>query len=84
MSSITINGITVESPFRARYDNFIGGKWVAPVDGQYFTNITPITNKPICEVARSNDKDINLALDAAHAAKAAWGKTSPTERSNVF
>lgn len=84
MSSITINGITVESPFRARYDNFIGGKWVAPVDGQYFTNITPITNKPICEVARSNDKDINLALDAAHAAKAAWGKTSPTERSNVL
>jgi aldehyde dehydrogenase len=84
MSSITINGITVESPFRARYDNFIGGKWVAPVDGQYFTNITPITNKPICEVARSNDKDINLALDAAHAAKAAWGKTSPTERSNTL
>jgi len=84
MSSITINGITVESPFRARYDNFIGGKWVAPVDGQYFTNNTPITNKPICEVARSNDKDINLALDAAHAAKTAWGKTSPTERSNVL
>ncbi|PWC39046.1 aldehyde dehydrogenase [Azospirillum sp. TSO35-2] len=69
---------------RPRYDNYIGGQWVAPVDGQYFTNITPITGKPLCEVARSQAADIELALDAAHAARTAWGRTSPTERSNIL
>ncbi|MFD1625367.1 aldehyde dehydrogenase [Azospirillum griseum] len=69
---------------RPRYDNFIGGQWVAPVDGQYFTNLTPITGKPLCEVARSQAADIELALDAAHKAKDAWGRTSPTERSNIL
>ena len=69
---------------RPRYDNFIGGQWVAPVDGQYFTNITPITGKPLCEVARSQAADVELALDAAHKAKDAWGRTSPTERSNIL
>ncbi len=84
MSSITINGVTVQNPFKARYDNFIGGKWVAPVEGRYFTNTTPITDKPLCDIARSTEKDINLALDAAHAAKDAWGRTSPTERANIL
>ena len=69
---------------RPRYDNFIGGQWVAPVDGQYFTNLTPITGKPLCEVARSQAADVELALDAAHKAKDAWGRTSPTERSNTL
>ncbi|MBY6261959.1 aldehyde dehydrogenase family protein [Azospirillum sp. 412522] len=69
---------------RPRYDNFIGGQWVAPVDGQYFTNVTPITGKPLCEVARSQAADVELALDAAHKAKDAWGRTSPTERSNIL
>ncbi|MDR6772047.1 aldehyde dehydrogenase [Azospirillum sp. BE72] len=69
---------------RPRYDNFIGGQWVAPVDGQYFTNLTPITGKPLCEVARSQAADVELALDAAHKAKDAWGRTSPTERSNAL
>ncbi|WP_372400404.1 aldehyde dehydrogenase [Azospirillum sp. HJ39] len=69
---------------RPRYDNYIGGQWVAPVDGQYFTNLTPITGKPLCEVARSQAADVELALDAAHAAKDAWGRTSPTERSNIL
>ncbi|CAO3362333.1 aldehyde dehydrogenase [Azospirillum sp. A26] len=69
---------------RPRYDNYIGGKWVAPVDGQYFTNLTPITGKPLCEIARSQAADVELALDAAHAAKDAWGRTSPTERSNIL
>ena len=82
--SITINSISVENPFKKRYANFINGQWVAPVDGQYFENTTPITGKVLCEVPRSNDKDINLALDAAHAAKAAWGKTSPTDRANIL
>ncbi|WP_395457506.1 aldehyde dehydrogenase (plasmid) [Azospirillum melinis] len=69
---------------RPRYDNYIGGQWVAPVDGQYFTNLTPITGKPLCEIARSQAADVELALDAAHAAKDAWGRTSPTERSNIL
>jgi aldehyde dehydrogenase len=69
---------------RPRYDNYIGGQWVAPVDGQYFTNLTPITGKALCEIARSQAADIELALDAAHKAKDAWGRTSPTERSNLL
>ncbi|WP_408590773.1 aldehyde dehydrogenase [Novosphingobium sp.] len=73
-----------KSVFKAKYDNFIGGKWVAPVRGQYFENVTPITGKPICQVARGTFEDIELALDAAHKAKAAWGSASTTERSNVL
>ena len=72
------------SPFKSRYDNFIGGKFVAPVKGQYFDNITPITGAKVCEVARSTAEDVELALDAAHAAKDAWGRTSAAERSNIL
>ncbi len=68
------------SPFKKRYDNFIGGEFVAPRAGRYFENTTPITGAMICEIARSDASDIDLALDAAHAAKDAWGKTSPTAR----
>ncbi len=71
-------------PFKKRYDNFIGGKWVAPAGGQYFENVTPVTGKVFCEIARSTAEDVDRALDAAHAAKAAWGKTSPTERANIL
>ncbi|HRE01958.1 MAG TPA: aldehyde dehydrogenase family protein, partial [Ilumatobacteraceae bacterium] len=67
-----------------RYDNYIGGKWVAPVNGRYFENISPVDGKPICEIARSTAEDIDLALDAAHAAREAWGATSATERSNIL
>ncbi|MDI3326627.1 aldehyde dehydrogenase family protein [Pontibacterium granulatum] len=70
--------------FKPRYENFIGGKWVAPVKGQYFTNTTPVTGEAICEIPRSTAEDIELALDAAHEAKAAWGSTSVTERSNIL
>ncbi|EPX83472.1 aldehyde dehydrogenase [Salipiger mucosus] len=72
------------SPFKSRYDNFIGGKFVAPTKGQYFDNVTPITGEKVCEVARSSAEDVELALDAAHAAKDAWGKLSATERSNLL
>ena len=72
------------SPFRERYGNFIGGKFVAPVGGKYFDNITPITGAKVCEVAHSTEADLELALDAAHAAKDAWGKTSAAERSNII
>ncbi|MEY8200654.1 MAG: aldehyde dehydrogenase family protein [Colwellia sp.] len=70
--------------FKPKYENFIGGKWVAPVKGNYFTNTTPVTGEAICEIPRSSAEDIELALDAAHAAKAAWGKTSVQDRSNIL
>ena len=70
--------------FNARYDNFIGGEWVAPLEGNYFENITPVTGEVYCEVARSTPADLNRALDAAHAAADAWGKTSVAERSNTL
>ncbi|ONG53775.1 aldehyde dehydrogenase [Pseudoroseomonas deserti] len=71
-------------PFAERYGNFIGGKFVDPVGGRYFTNTSPITGQVLCEVARSDAADVNLALDAAHAAKEAWGRTSPAERANIL
>jgi aldehyde dehydrogenase len=70
--------------FKPKYENFIGGDWVAPVKGNYFTNTTPITGEEICKIPRSSAEDIELALDAAHAAKVAWGKTSVQERSNIL
>jgi len=73
-------GSKTRSPFKARYENFIGGKWVAPVGGRYFDNSSPITGQKITEVPRSQKEDIELALDAAHAAKVAWGRTSVTTR----
>ena len=71
-------------PFKSAYDNFIGGKFVAPVNGQYFDVITPITGKPYTKAARSGPEDIELALDAAHAAADQWGRTAPAERANVL
>ncbi len=72
------------SPFAKRYDNFIGGRWVAPVNGRYFDNVSPINGKVVCEIARSDAADIELALDAAHAARVAWGATSAAERALVL
>src|ERR1700733_11374619 len=70
--------------FESRYDNYIGGQWVPPVNGEYFENPTPVTGQTFCEIARSTDADIDKALDAAHAAAPAWGKTSPAERAQVL
>ncbi len=70
--------------FKPRYDNFIGGKWVAPVKGEYFDVISPINGKPYTRAARSDAADIELALDAAHAAADKWGKTPPAERSKIL
>jgi len=75
-------GTTVS--FKKRYGNYIGGQWVEPAGKQYFENITPVTGKAFCEIPRSTAEDVERALDAAHAAKAAWGKTSPTERANIL
>jgi aldehyde dehydrogenase len=71
-------------PIRARYENWIAGEYVAPVRGQYFTNPSPITGQPLCEVARSTHEDVDKALDAAHAAAVSWNKTSPTHRANIL
>lgn len=70
--------------FKNRYENYIGGDWVAPVKGQYFDNISPVNNEVFCQIPRSSAEDIELALDAAHKAKAAWGATSVTDRSNIL
>lgn len=70
--------------FKARYGNFIGGEWVAPVGGQYFENVSPVDGKVFCEIPRSQAEDVELALDAAHAAKNAWGKTPAAQRALVL
>ena len=70
--------------YKSRYDNFIGGQWVPPVKGQYFDVITPTTGKVYTQAARSTAEDIELALDAAHAAADKWGKTDAATRSNIL
>ena len=70
--------------FKKQYDNFIGGKWIAPVKGEYFDNISPVNGEAFTRIPRSSAEDIELALDAAHAAKAQWNSTSPTTRSNLL
>jgi len=70
--------------FKPRYENYIGGEWLAPVKGEYFQNHTPISGALICEIPRSSAEDIDLALDAAHAAQDMWAQTSVTERSNIL
>ncbi len=67
-----------------RYGHYIGGEWVAPLEGRYFENVTPVTGQPFTEIARGTAADIEAALDAAHNAAPAWGRTSPAERSNVL
>jgi aldehyde dehydrogenase len=76
--------IATKPPFAKRYNNYIGGEWRAPASGKYFDNISPITGQPVCEIARSDAADIDAALDAAHAAKDAWGRTSPAERAQIL
>ncbi len=75
---------TVHPKFAKRYGNFIGGKWVEPKSGRYFENISPVNGQVLCEVARSDAADVELALDAAHAAKEAWGRTSAAERALIL
>ena len=72
------------APYKARYGNFIGGQFVEPVNGRMFTNISPVHGRVLCEVPRSDAADVELALDAAHAARDKWGRTSPTERANIL
>ncbi len=84
MQHVAMDKLNAKQIIKPRYDNFIGGKWVAPVRGQYFQNITPITGQQVCEIARSTAEDIELALDAAHKAREAWGRTSSAARSLIL
>ncbi|CAL75281.1 aldehyde dehydrogenase [Bradyrhizobium sp. ORS 278] len=83
MTKVDVNA-AFQPPFAARYDNFIGGAWKAPSAGKYFDNISPITGQPVCQIARSDASDIEAALDAAHAAKDGWARTSVTERALIL
>jgi aldehyde dehydrogenase len=83
MTKIDIHS-ALKTPFAKRYENFIGGGWQAPNLGRYFDNVSPITGQPVCEIARSDESDIEAALDAAHAAKEVWGRTSSTERALIL
>jgi NAD-dependent aldehyde dehydrogenases len=69
---------------KPRYENFIGGKWVPPVRGEYSSNLSPVTGRAFTQVARSTAEDIEVALDAAHAAKDAWGDMAPAERARIL
>ncbi|MEO6799256.1 MAG: aldehyde dehydrogenase [Rhodanobacter sp.] len=84
MTKLEQQHLAVQVPFKQRYGNFIGGHWVAPINGKYFENLTPITGHPFCEIPRSDKEDVEAALDAAHAAREAWGKTSATARARIL
>ena len=94
MSTETVTGVKsplldtshlkVKFPYKEKYGNYIGGKFVDPKSGKYFDNVSPINNEVICSVPRSDAKDVEAALDAAHAAFPTWGVTSITERSNIL
>ncbi|WP_144378245.1 aldehyde dehydrogenase [Mesorhizobium amorphae] len=71
---------SAKAPFAKKYDNFIGGQYVAPKSGRYFENTSPVNGRVLCEIARSDSADVEAALDAAHRAKEAWGRTSVAER----
>ena len=84
MNHADMQFLSTEFPYKKQYGNFIGGEWVAPVGGEYFDDVSPITGHPFTSVPRSREADVELAFDAAHRAKAAWGKTSPTDRANLL
>ncbi|MEO1326473.1 MAG: aldehyde dehydrogenase [Pseudomonadota bacterium] len=83
--TVSLTQFNLENPYtQKRYDNFINGQFVAPQSGEYFDNVTPISGQSFCQVARSNAADIEAALDAAHGAADAWGRTSPAERAVIL
>ncbi len=86
MSNINVAPGKYGFPFelKKRYENFIGGQWVPPASGEYFTNLTPLTGQPMCEIASSSKRDVDLALDAAHKAKLTWSKTSAAQRAAIL
>lgn len=84
MRYVDPNQLGSKVQFKAQYENFIDGKWVPPLKGEYFDNISPVDGKVFTKIPRSSAEDIELALDAAHKAKEAWGKSSTTTRANIL
>ena len=84
MNDQTLFVTTPRDRLRNRYDNFINGQWRAPVKGRTFANYSPIDGTKLCDIARSDATDVELALDAAHAAREAWARTAPAERSRML
>ncbi|HRL20193.1 MAG TPA: aldehyde dehydrogenase family protein [Alcaligenes sp.] len=84
LSDLKSLGLDLEFPYKSRYENYIGGRWVPPVAGEYFDNVSPVTGQVFCQVPRSGAADIELALDAAHKVRAQWAATSVAERSNIL
>ncbi|MCB0855694.1 MAG: aldehyde dehydrogenase family protein, partial [Bacteroidetes bacterium] len=80
----TANEVLAKPAFKGHYDNFIGGKWVRPVLGQYFDNVSPVDGNAFTKIARSSAEDIELALDAAWAAAPQWNNSSAAQRSNLL
>ncbi len=79
-----VSNLTGKNLIKSKFDNYIGGKWVAPVRGQYFDKVSPVSGHLLAKVARSTAEDVELALDAAHAAKEKWGRTPPADRSRIL
>lgn len=84
MNQPVFDAETLVHPFKQQYGNYIGGQWVDALEGETFENLSPITGRVLCKVARSREADVERALDAAHAAKDAWGRTSAAERSLIL
>jgi len=84
MSHHAFETVRSKGKLPSRYGNFIGGKWTAPLDGQYFTDYSPINGARLVDVAQSGERDVEAALDAAHKAKAGWARLSPAERSRLL
>lgn len=83
-SMTTESGVISAPKFKDQYENFIGGKWIQPTNGQYFDNISPVDGKAFTKIARSTEEDVELALDAAWAAAPEWNNSSATFRSNIL
>jgi aldehyde dehydrogenase len=83
-ASLDTSHLKVKFPYKEKYGNYIGGKFVEPKSGKYFDNVSPINNEVICAVPRSAASDVEAALDAAHAAFPTWGVTTITERSKIL
>ena len=84
MNMAEIANLGIANPYKKQYGNLIGGQWVPPIDGKYFENSSPINGQVFTSIPRSDEKDVEAALDAAHKAKAAWGRTSVTDRANIL
>ena len=83
-TALNVKHLDIDFPFKDKYNNYINGKYVEPKSGQYFENPTPISGEILCEVERSNEEDVNLALDAAHASFPKWGKNISYRKSKFI